>query len=1068
MRRTGIEVIGSVPWGTHFCQFYETARDLVETLVPYFRQGLEQNEFCMWVTAAPLQVRQAKAALRAAVPDLDRYIKKGQLEILDYKEWYLTSGKFKSDEVLQGWVDKLNSALERGFEGLRLTGNTFWLEKAGWKDFTEYEAAVNSVIGRYRMLAMCTYSLRKCGATEIMDVIVNHQFALIKRRGQWEIIESPEHKKTQQALRESEEQYCSLFNNMTEGFALHEIITDERGRPSDYRFLDVNPAFETLTGLKRTDILGRRVREILPAIESFWIETYGKVALSGEPTHVENYAEPLDRWYEVFAYRPAPRRFAAIFTDITARKEAAERAAYLATFPENNPNPVLEVGMDGQLLYSNPAARRLFPDLAERRLEHPWLADWPSIAGPFCEGRTEAVVRSVTLGGRCYQQTVFCGPEGRFIRIYAQDITDRMKAEEELRESEKRLSRTQEIAHLGSWELDLVNNRLSWSDETYRIFGLGPREFEATYEGFLEAVHPDDRAAVDAAYSGSVREGRDSYEIEHRVVRKSDGDVRWVHEKCEHLRDSAGRIVRSVGMVLDITESRRAEQALRLLAEEERLRLAAAVEQASESIIMAGLDGTIQYVNAAFEGINRRSEGEVLGKSYFGFLAGEPQEKEIREAFGQGGQWTGRLARKAGEGDTRELDVAISPVRDPNGRILSFLVVERDITREAKLQQHMRQTQKAEALGTLAGGIAHDFNNVLSTIAVNSELALLELEEKARARSPLPLVLQAVLRGKELVKQIITFSRQREQERRPMKISPVLKETLKFLRSSLPQSIEIQEDIIADTDTVLADPSQIHQILINLCSNAAYAMREEGGRLGVHLAAKRVDAAMAALHPDLKPGPYLRLTVSDTGHGMSPEVMDRIFDPFFTTKAPGEGSGLGLSVVQGIVKSYGGAITVYSKVGHGSTFNVFLPRMEEELEAKKVQPEAIEGGTERILLVEDEEAQLESFRNALQKLGYRVTARISSAAALADFRRDPDAFDLVITDQAMPQMTGAKLVEEMLKVRPGLAIILCTGFSEVVNGEEARLLGVREFVMKPFSIAEIARAVRRALGKEKS
>jgi PAS domain S-box-containing protein len=1038
---------------------------LIETLVPYFREGLENNEYCMWITAAPLQVRQAEAALRAGVPDLDRYFAKGQIEILDYKRWYLPSGKFRSDEVLQGWVHKMNVALERGFEGLRLTGNTFWLERAGWKDFTEYEAAINSVIGRYRMLAVCTYSLRKCGATEIMDVIANHQFALIKRQGRWEIIESPEHKKTQEALRESEVRYRSLFSNMSEGFALHEIITDEKGRPCDYRLLDINPSFERLTGLRREEVLGKRVREMLPEVEPFGIDIYGKVALSGESAHFEEYyPEPLDRWYEVFAYRPAERQFAVILTDISERKKSAERFAYLATFPEHNPNPVVEVGMDGTLLYSNAAALRLFPDLAERKQEHPWLEDWASVAGQFLEGRTEPIVRDVSLGGRSYQQTLFGGTQGQYIRIYAQDVSERRKAEEALRESGKQLQRTQEIAHLGSWDLDLVNNRLAWSDEVYRIFGLRPQEFGATYEAFLTAVHPDDRAAVDAAYSDSVREGRDTYEIEHRVVRKSDGDIRWVHEKCEHSRDSSGRIVRSIGMVHDITERRRAEQALRLVAEEERLRLAAAVEQASESVIIAGLDGRIQYVNSAFEGINGRRREDITGKSYFDLLADEPRADDIRQAFSRGGQWAGHLARKVGEGKMRELDAAISPVRDPSGRILSFLILERDVTQEVRIQQHLRQAQKAEALGTLAGGIAHDFNNILSTIGINTELALFGLDKKEQAQSPLPVVLQAVQRGKELVKQIITFSRRREQERKPTKISPVLKETLRFMRSSLPKSITIREDITTEGDIVLADASQIHQIVINLCSNAAYAMREGGGRLGVRLVPAKVDAAMAAAHPDLKPGSYLRLTVSDTGHGMSPRVMERIFDPFYTTKKPGEGTGLGLSVVDGIVKSYGGAITVYSRIGQGSTFNVFLPRVEGEQAPEKAPSETVAGGKERILLVEDEEVQLESFQNVLQKLGYQVVARTSSPVALSDFLGKPEAFDLVITDQTMPQMTGTKLAEEILKVRPEIPVILCTGFSEVVNGETARLLGVRELVMKPFSIAEIAGAIRRALG----
>ncbi|MDD1753320.1 MAG: MEDS domain-containing protein, partial [Methanotrichaceae archaeon] len=190
MRHSGIEIVGDVPWGTHFCQFYETGQDLIEILVPYFQEGLIGNEFCMWVTSEPLQVDQAKAALRAAVPDLDRYIEKGQIEFLDYNQWYTRSGTFSADEVLQGWADKLNSALERGYEGLRLTGNTFWLEHANWADFTKHEETVNNVIGRYRMLAVCTYSLQKCGAMEILDVLTNHQFALVKRSGKWEIVES--------------------------------------------------------------------------------------------------------------------------------------------------------------------------------------------------------------------------------------------------------------------------------------------------------------------------------------------------------------------------------------------------------------------------------------------------------------------------------------------------------------------------------------------------------------------------------------------------------------------------------------------------------------------------------------------------------------------------------------------------------------------------------------------------------------------------------------------------------------------------------------------------------------
>jgi PAS domain S-box-containing protein len=642
---------------------------------------------------------------------------------------------------------------------------------------------------------------------------------------------------------------------------------------------------------------------------------------------------------------------------------------------------------------------------------------------------------------------------------------ERKRTEGALRESEERLRRAQEIAHLGSWELDLGRNRLTWSDEVYRIFGFGPGEFEATYEAFLQSVHPDDRAAVDAAYSGSLREGRDRYEVEHRVIRRDTGDIRVVHEKCEHFRDESGRIVRSVGMVHDITERKRVEELGRALAEQERLRLGAAVEQAVEAVVMVEQDGTIRYVNSAFGTINRCPKEEALGKSYFDFVAADPFAKDIRNAVGRGEPWHGHLVRTPPGEKSLELEVAVSPVTDASGAILSSLVTERDVTQEVVLQQQVRQAQKMEALGTLAGGITHDFNNILSTIVINTELALLDAEEDDPARRTLPLVLRAADRGKELVKQIITFSRQREWERKPLKVSPIVKEAVKFLRTTLPKDIAIHESIAREADVVLADPSQVHQILMNLCQNAAHAMRENGGTLDIQMAAVDVDAAMAARHPDLKPGPYLRLTVGDTGKGIPKEVMDRIFDPFFTTKKQGEGSGLGLSVVQGVVKGYRGAITVTSEVGKGTVFNVFLPRIEGEAQpAPSANPTAT-AGRERILLVEDETMQLKSMARMLERLGYRVTPRANGQAAFTTFKKNPDGFDLVITDQTMPRMTGVELVKALTQIRPGVPIILCTGFSEKIDGETVGLSGIREFVMKPFSLAEISGLIRRALGK---
>jgi len=327
MRHSGLGIIGDVPWGTHFCQFYQDKQDLVDTLVPYFAAGLSHNEFCMWVTSAPLQVEEAKASMRAVVPSLDAFIDKGQIKFLDYENWYTLGGRFDADRVLRGWVAELEAATSRGFEGLRLSGNTFWLEQATWRDFTEYEAAVDRVIAQYPMIALCTYSLERCGAVEIMDVKSNHAFALIKRSGEWQVIESAERRKIEASLRESEERYRSLFNGMTEGFALHEIVCDSRGEPSDYRFLDVNPAFERLTGLERGRVIGRLMSEVLPDEDPEWVRRFGRVALTGEPVHFDNFAPVLRRHYDVFAYCPAPRQFAVLFLDVTEQKLSEQRLA---------------------------------------------------------------------------------------------------------------------------------------------------------------------------------------------------------------------------------------------------------------------------------------------------------------------------------------------------------------------------------------------------------------------------------------------------------------------------------------------------------------------------------------------------------------------------------------------------------------------------------------------------------------------------------------------------------------------------------------------------------------------
>ena len=412
-----------------------------------------------------------------------------------------------------------------------------------------------------------------------------------------------------------------------------------------------------------------------------------------------------------------------------------------------------------------------------------------------------------------------------------------------------------------------------------------------------------------------------------------------------------------------------------------------------------------------------------------------------------------------------------TPIREEDGTIAGILGVFWDITERKraetereKLQAQLIQAQKLEAIGTLAGGIAHDFNNILSAVIGFAELAMDSVESDNPAQSDLQQVLQAGRRAQELVHQILTFSRQRDQEQKPVKIKYLAKEVLKLMRASLPTTIQIQDDIASDSP-VNADPTQIHQVLMNLCTNAGHAMREEGGTLKVTLSDTVLDSDFAGRYPNLKPGPYVNLSISDTGCGMPVDVMERIFDPFFTTKADGEGTGMGLSVVHGIVKSHGGAIAVYSEPGQGTTFSLFFPTIEAQIAPENIAEEAIPSGTERILFIDDEPVLAKMGIRLLEPLGYKVTTRTSGIEAVELFRTQPERFDLVITDMTMPGLTGDKVAQGMMQIRPDLPIILCTGFSAKIDAQKAAAMGIRAFVTKPLIKRELARTIRMVLDR---
>ncbi|MFC1868268.1 ATP-binding protein [Thermodesulfobacteriota bacterium] len=368
-----------------------------------------------------------------------------------------------------------------------------------------------------------------------------------------------------------------------------------------------------------------------------------------------------------------------------------------------------------------------------------------------------------------------------------------------------------------------------------------------------------------------------------------------------------------------------------------------------------------------------------------------------------------------------------------------------------------------EAIGNLAGGVAHDFNNILLPILAHSEMALMELPTDSPVRQSIQHIYKAGERARDLVKQILTFARRREEKRVPIRIPPIVNEAIKFLRSTIPSTIEIQYHIKTEQDTVLADPTQINQIVMNLCTNATHAMREKGGVLVISQVDKHIGQDEIGRFGGLSPGQYLKLSVGDTGPGIDPAIIEKIFEPYFTTKGPGEGTGMGLAVIHGIVKSYGGDITVESEQGRGATFNILLPKIVADIAPREEQTIETPKGTERILYVDDEKAAVDAIRPMLESLGYHITARTSSIEALEAFRYKPDNFDLVITDQTMPNMTGKNLAKELMSIRNDIPIILCMGFSEQIDERMSKELGINAFLMKPIVMRQMAQTIREVL-----
>ena len=629
-------------------------------------------------------------------------------------------------------------------------------------------------------------------------------------------------------------------------------------------------------------------------------------------------------------------------------------------------------------------------------------------------------------------------------------------------ESEERYRELVEQAHSIILRWDREGRVTFFNEFAQQFFGFSEKEIIGKH--VVGTIVPEvDSVGKDlVTHMEDVVGDPETFSVNENENIKRDGTRVWIQWHNRVVRDEEGKIVEIVSVGHDMTERKEAE--------EEALRLTKAVEGADEIILITGVDGTIQYVNPAFERVTGYTDEEVLGRTPRVLKSGKhPPEfyEEMWNTLGRGEVWKGRIINRRKDGRLYEEEATISPLRNADGVVTNFVAVKRDVTREVQLEMRLRRAQKLEAIGTLAGGIAHDFNNILVAILGYAELLDEHLEGDERNRGRAREILGAGRRAKDLVKQILTFSRDFEGEPRALRVQSVIKEALQLLRPTIPTTIEIRQRVDASTGPIFADPVQIHQIVVNLATNAYQSMEHAGGVLELGLKPTVADHYLAQACPGLEEGrSYACFTVRDTGEGMDADTIERVFDPFFTTKGTGQGTGLGLATVHGIVAALGGDITVQSEPGVGSTFTAYLPMFREEGpgdEITEVFEEIPAGSGEEILLVDDDRVVLALAEEMISSLGYRVTCARGGEEALRVFKQDIGRFDAVVTDLTMPEMTGADLAQELSRMRPDLPIVLISGYSEALVQQKAGAGSIRRLVQKPFNRSEIASALSQAL-----
>lgn len=885
-------------------------------------------------------------------------------------------------------------------------------------------------------------------------------------------------KRTEAAIRQSEDKFRHIFNNMRNGCAYCEMIFDKE-KPVDFLYLDVNSAFERLTELK--NVVGKKISEIIPGFAESSpevLDIYGRVALGGEPETFELHVQPLFRWFSVSVYCPEKGYFMATFDAITARKKAEaslheSEEKYRVLF-NTFPLGITISDRYGNIVETNEIAVNLLgvskDEHQSRSLDGPQWRIIDSTGMPLKSDEWASVralkenrlVENTEIGivkpdGETTWLNVTAAPlplENFGVVVTYGDITERKRAEREYQTLFREM--------LDGFALHQIIEDDTGRPVDYRFLAVNPAFEKITG---LKAVEIVGRTVLE------VLPGIEKNWIETYGAVALTGDPAFFesysgtlgkHFQVTAFRPASGQFA---CIFVDITERKRTEEALKK--SEERYRTI--LQTAMDGFWVVDTQGRLLSVNDAYCRMSGYGRKELFAMDVFDLEVIEKEEDindHMRKITAQGeDRFETRHRRK--DGTIFDVEVSVQYRSEDGGRFIAFI---RDITeKKAKEEENIKllgllqQAQKLESIGNLAGGIAHDFNNILFPIVGISEMLMEDLIPGSQEHESIQQIYNAGKRGSELVKQILAFSRQAEPEMVAVSFQKILAEVIKLAHSTIPSNIRIEQDIQSDCGRVVADPTQLHQIAMNLITNAYHAVAPKSGEIIIALKETFWESDDFPEN-SLAPGRYAMLTVSDTGSGIAPDIFDKIFEPYFTTKEKGKGTGLGLAVVYGIVKEYGGDIRVHSEMGKGTTFNVYLPLAVGQTEQPPIIKTKMKtSGSEKILVVDDEEPIVRLEKIVLERLGYQVTTCSNSLNALNTFKADPDAYDLLITDMTMPGMTGDQLAKEIICIRPGIPVIICTGFSEQINREKADEIGIKGFLMKPVVNSEMAQMVRNVL-----